>query len=501
MTAWATPNGTIFLKIFQWLAESKGMRLGVLTGIVVLAAGAALWLVSSFSSNSGEHSTADHTFAIIESQANSELYLKDARAFIFSRTASGQSLKLHDSVLVGPKSEAILVLSDDFGGGRIQLLANTIITLSKAGRRNEIPRIEIKQGEIKVLKAPTARKKAKPSEELKLANTNSDEPALPGILISAGRQAVVLDEKLADFKLAIDQKRRDLEIKQGEESAAPPTTAQTTPASDLPKIIAAESLESLSMEDLSSEDTIAKEAPASTATAVEKIATESPGATQQQSRAKEDVPETTPTQAPPIAENPPTEAHQTHAVNENESYLELGALMKSRSYKDDASSENTLDLDISAKAKIPLTHTLRAALGGEVASIRFRKPSGGAPRPLSLSAEMEYRIVTTDKYQIRAVGGLLYQTTLGTGITAAYANVSSPVLGADVFVSFGEANLRASPRLSWIHSGSYFVTLPLTYFWDKKYGFTLSYSSLALKASGANQSTFISYGAGMNLKF
>ena len=169
-------------------------------GFAVLCIASMGWLapkaIKYFHQDSTQASTRG-TFATLTAARSSELYLKDARAFIFSRTDSGQNLKLHDCVLVGPKSEATLILSDEFGGGKIQLAANTIITLSRAGRRNEISRIDIKQGEIKILEAP---RRSPVSES-------------PGILLTSGESAVVFDEKIKSAELVTTPKSNSFEIK------------------------------------------------------------------------------------------------------------------------------------------------------------------------------------------------------------------------------------------------------------------------------------------------
>ncbi len=543
-----------------WTYWWKPTSFGVL-GIVAMT-----WMAPKATKmlGQGQAKEATHaTFATLTAASHAELYLKDARAFIFSTTNSGQNLKLHDSVLVGPKSEANLVLSDEFGGGKIRLAANTIITLSRAGRRNEIPRIDIKQGEIKVLEAPRkpALQKNLPelaaTDDVELSTDNTEQSkaisavevsALPGIIITSGESAIVFDEKIKSADLVAVTQSNSLEIKmplaaqiaepQNEPEQAnakntevmadaTPSTPTVTPVL-LAEIEEASATEEFKNESLS--ETVAKiqeaklpprepqavqRAPA-TETIVEAV-TKEPApplpitqakapvktATKEEPKAKpqEEISKTTATtsQKPPQQDPPET----TSIPKSEDTFfpLEISALLSQRSYPATSGSGKATDIDLGFKGENKILPNLNMAVIANIAVLNVKKPATGAPRPLSLSAEAKYQALKDKKLWLAA--GYTYQTSSLSGSTSNYENIYAPHFGFDSTFHLGASHgeILFAPRFSIISSGSYWFTVPVTYYWNPRWGVGLNYFNLKVKADGKSEKLFQSFSSAIRWKF
>jgi hypothetical protein len=174
------------------------------------------------------------TLAKLESAPQAEIYFKNSKAFIFSLVKSDQEFKIRDSIFVGPQSEAKLEFSKDYGGGIILLGPNTIVTLIQTGKANDIPTIEVKQGTVKVLKAPENKKEMKviPSKDAthssgetfvtKSADTNKL------ILITHESNAVVFNSSLESTEVKVSDEGNlkinpvGIPLRQKSEPAPPP---------------------------------------------------------------------------------------------------------------------------------------------------------------------------------------------------------------------------------------------------------------------------------------
>lgn len=503
--------------------------------------------------------TAHTTFATLTSDRSSELYLKDARAFIFSRTDSGQNLKLHDSVLVGPKSEATLVLSDEFGGGKIRLAANTIITLSRAGRRNEIPRIDIKQGEIKILEAPRRPKHENTTDQKTLAEvaTNSEAGAtvddttqvaqnseienseLPGILITSGENAIVFDETIKNAELVAMPQSNSFEIKMPLAAALSEpakedevSTQIETPSIELSQTsttvspVLLEEIEGASLQNETLAETVVKIQEAKLAN-TKALATRREPATETKVDApiaeaeppkiqvkapvktiKKEEPKALSqeeTSAVIVSKEPTEEVHAEPAPTartEEKFYpLEISAALSQRSYPVASGKVQATDFDFGFKGENKILPRLNVALIANLAILNLKKPTTGAPRPLSFLVESKYQALPDKNFWL--VGGYSYQTSTITGSTTNYENVYAPHFGVDSTfqLSPSQGYILFAPRFSLISSGSYWFSTPVTYYWNPRWGVGFNYNYLKIKADGKSEKVFQSYSSGLRWKF
>lgn len=174
------------------------------------------------------------TLAKLESEPQAEIYFKNSKAFIFSLVKNDQEFRIRDSIFVGPQSEAKLQFSADYGGGIILLGPNTIVTLIQTGKANDVPTIEVKQGTVKVLKAPENQKEIKviPSKD---AAHSSGETFVPKstdtnklMLITHESKAVVFNSSLESNEVKVSDQEKltinpvGIPAKQKAESAPPP---------------------------------------------------------------------------------------------------------------------------------------------------------------------------------------------------------------------------------------------------------------------------------------
>lgn len=526
--------------IFRW-------NLGYFAALSIVAAAwlapKAIKMLEQGSAKEPAHTT----FATLTSDRSSELYLKDARAFIFSRTDSGQNLKLHDSVLVGPNSEATLLLSDEFGGGKIRLAANTIITLSRAGRRNEIPRIDIKQGEIKILEAPRrpAVQEALPQVATNAAadptfenmtqvsaNSEAEVSALPGILITSGENAIVFDETIKNAELVAMPKSNSFEIKMPlaaavseaakEDEASTQTEAPSKELSQTAPTISPVLLEEIEGASLQNEplaETVVKIQEAKLANTKALITRREP-ATEAKAEApaiqvkapvktiKKGEPKALPqeeTSAVIVSKEPteevPAELAPTARTEEVFYPLEISAALSLRSYPAAAGKAQATDFDFGFKGENKILPKLNVAVIANLAILNFKKPSTGAPRPLSLSTEAKYQALPDKNFWL--VGGYTYQTSTISGSTTNYENLYAPHFGIDstFYLGASQAKILLAPRFSLITSGSYWFSAPVTYYWTPRWGVSLNYSYLKIKAVGKSDKVFQSYSSAIRWKF
>jgi hypothetical protein len=185
--------------------------------------------------------------------------------------------------------------------------------------------------------------------------------------------------------------------------------------------------------------------------------------------------------------------------------FEASLKLANRSYKNGASEGNALDLDVGIKGEHSLSERLNIEAHAELAALNLKQPSGstdGAPRPFALGADLKYLLSDDNRLRLSAVGGFLYRTAWGARSVPTYSNVYSPVLGLDALWSLdAAARILFAPRFSWIGSGSYGFELPVTYYWDERFGANLSYSHLVITPSGGAQNSFQTISGGVVLKF
>ena len=171
------------------MLKMKGLWVGfAVVGIIATT----FFLYLKFSSSTQKILYQSNAIATLNSASKSKVFLKDSTAYIFSKVESSQELKLRDSIFVGPNSTATIILSNEFGGGEIKLAPNTIITLSNAGIQKQFPTLEIKQGDITVVKSESTTNRTKTSKN---------------IIITSGSKAVLLDKKLNNVKLSINKNK------------------------------------------------------------------------------------------------------------------------------------------------------------------------------------------------------------------------------------------------------------------------------------------------------
>lgn len=154
------------------------------------------------------------TLAKLESTPQTEIYFKNSKAFIFSLVKNDQEFKIRDSIFVGPRSEAKLKFSADYGGGVILLGPNTIVTLIQTGKANDIPTIEVKQGTVKVIEAPANKKEIKviPSNEAAHSSGETVSPKIDDtnklILITHESDAVVFNSSLEFTEVKVTEEEK-----------------------------------------------------------------------------------------------------------------------------------------------------------------------------------------------------------------------------------------------------------------------------------------------------
>ena len=154
------------------------------------------------------------SFGRLQSEVESNVYLKDSRAFIFSEASDDEALYSKDSVFIGPKGNAIIYISSRYGGGKLILKANTVITLSNLkAKNNTYPVIELKQGEISVAETivmpppPTqADNQNKPSP-----SPSKAKPPQMNLIVKAGPTAIIVNNKLKN-KSIVTTKNNTLKI-------------------------------------------------------------------------------------------------------------------------------------------------------------------------------------------------------------------------------------------------------------------------------------------------
>jgi hypothetical protein len=116
----------------------------------------------------------DAVIARLEVSKSSEIFHKNARAFLFEKAEDKQKLGMRDSLFVGQLGSAVLQFEEAFGGARILLYENTVVTLSLGGPTQKSPVLLVKRGRIKVIKVPAL--KSKPLEtSLLLSVVNQDQ--------------------------------------------------------------------------------------------------------------------------------------------------------------------------------------------------------------------------------------------------------------------------------------------------------------------------------------
>jgi len=93
-------------------------------------------------------------FAVIERYLGDDIFFKDSRMFIFSKVNTDTPLRIRDTLLVGAASKATLRISDEFGGGVIELNSNSIVTMVYTGDKVQVPTINLVRGELKVIQSP-----------------------------------------------------------------------------------------------------------------------------------------------------------------------------------------------------------------------------------------------------------------------------------------------------------------------------------------------------------
>jgi hypothetical protein len=488
---------------------------------------------------SSVRASSEPDFGQLEKDETSEVYLKDSRSFIFSRADEGQTLKLRDSIFVGPASNATLVLADEFGGGRILLAANTVVTLSQAGKKNEIPTLDVRQGEIQIIEAPKPR--PVPAARKKSSAKNAASVSIAPLMIVSGTKAVVLDQSLEKAEIKVDAKQ-ELQVTSVSASAIPEKIV------DLKQVQAVEVAEKplaaviAEIEGTAIPDALA---PAPVAPPVAQVSGEETAVLEEE-RAPASVPETTvaeaelPPPAPVVEEKPkpfvlkkkkeevqetPEELRQDkledkmaesrslvfdtteERVEKRKRRFAAKLVLAQRNYDEASEKNSSVDVDLSIEAKHEINEQLEIAAGVEVTAAHATTKSdtgSKAPRPVRTWVELKYHLLAdpTRLWRLSLVGGYSYQSSLGTDVWTTYKNVYAPVFGVDAGFRVGaEGYLLLAPRFSWIGSGSYMYIVPATYFWDDSLGVTFGFSDLRLKVSADESGAFRSIGGGMVFKF
>lgn len=550
------------LKNFQFWAELNTMRLGLVLCVFLISESATAFWAPDFVKNSflsifrqTKSLESQQSFADLEASKEAEIYLKDASAFIFSRSRGAQKLKLRDSVLVGPQSEAFLVLSEAFGGGRILLGANTIITLSWAGKQNQIPRIDIKQGEITIVEVPriaSARTRAFDQTSKPLHKTDSKESSqvqLRDLLITSGNQALLLDERLEQQVISVSSDTREISM------ARAPLFSSTTEQpqfvivpldlvevahfeeTPLQDIFASTSISASTLE-LEEQETLKRDI-ASLSESEEDLP-ENLQATEPKASAHESFAATTATASPTLqpanvqvhAKTQAPMQEQSDHANLGEKILEEAAPTPSpsknlfidtheaklrlfearlklaqRNYKDNSNQGSSLDLDLGLQATIPITDIISASAQLEVAALNFQSKNNTnagatkAPRPVSTNLELKHQLIDNRRFQLLPVAGFGYRCTLGNSTFAAYRNVRALGLGADAYFALNvDSQMLFAPRFYFIQSSSYGFDVPVTYLLNEQWGIQLNYSLLVISPIASYKGRYQAIGAGVTFR-
>ena len=438
----------------------------------------------------------------------SEVYLKDSRSFIFSEADAGQVLKLRDSIFVGPNSNATLVLADEFGGGRILLAANTVVTLSQAGKRNEIPTLDVRQGEIQILEAPKPRPARDRKKNGNRGATTSISSEVP-LMIVSGQRAIVLDKSLENAAIKIDA-NQEMQVSGAPEKMVDMRQVQQIEVAEKPMETVLAEIKEAPISEVASEEAPAEiEEQREPASEPEEV-TEEPVVAQKQVKTK---PKETPEEIKQekleekISESKSLVFDTTEErVDRRKRRFQAKVQFASRKYDESLESNSSVDVDVGLEATMEIADNMNVTVGAEIMAVNAKATENPSspPRPVKAYAELKYHLMADPSrfWRLSLVGGYSYQSSLGSDIWTTYRSVYAPVLGLDAaFRIRTKSSLLLAPRYSWVDQGSYYFIIPATYYWNDYLGFSLSYSNLSLKISATERGSFTTVGAGAVFRF